>query len=66
MIARLSLLDVGLLLLVGTTFLVVVGWWLMALFERESSGWRVVLWWAVIDIPLFLVWAGLALWLWER
>jgi hypothetical protein len=66
MIARLSLLDAGLLLLVGTTFLVVVGWWLIALFERDCSGWRVVLWWAVVDVPLFLLWVGLALWLWER
>jgi hypothetical protein len=39
---------------------------LIALFERESSGWRVVLWWTVIDIPLFLLWVGLALWLWDR
>jgi hypothetical protein len=61
--ASFSLLDAGVLGLVGMVSLVAIGWWLVVLFDRGYSRRQVLLWWAAVDVPLSLFWVALAYWL---
>jgi hypothetical protein len=61
-----SLLDAAILALVGMAALLAIGWWLVVLFDRGYSRTQVLIRWAAVDVPLSLLWAGLAYWLGTR
>jgi hypothetical protein len=61
-----SLLDAAILALVGMAALLAIGWWLVVLFDRGYSRSQVLIRWAAVDVPLSLLWAGLAYWLGTR
>jgi hypothetical protein len=64
--ASFSLLDAAILALAGMAALLAIGWWLVVLFDRGYSRSQVLIRWAAVDVPLSLLWAGLAYWLGTR